>query len=152
MERVREFDQEMRKIYENEYMGGEMVAIMCAVLGSLLVPFPFGGLKDDSGIPFYFTILLYIYSVAFYMKPYLVVEGKPIVQILKWMPVTKKEIYAVRMEYLNRRCAILFAIGLILHQIVPLCQHTFGIKSILEVVFVYFIVWLFGVAQIYLAK
>lgn len=152
MERVREFDQEMRRTYENEYMGGEAGAIIFAVLGSLLVLFPFGGFRDDSGIPFYFTIFFYIYSIVFYMKPYLVVEGKPIVQILKWMPVTKKEIYAVRMEYLNRRCAILFAIGLILHQIVPLCQHTFGIKSILEVVFVYFIVWLFGVAQIYFAK
>lgn len=152
MEKVRVFDLEMQEIYRKEFMDSEMVSIMFAVFGELVALIPFYGTEDHSGIPCLSVVLLLSYSVIFYLRPYLVVEGESIYQKLKFMPVTKQEIRATRIQLLNHRCKILFVIGLVLHQILPLCNGTFGIRSVLEIIIVYLAVWLAGIMQIYFTK
>lgn len=151
MERVKKFDEEIRKMYENEFLNAEILGIFFAIFGNILIIIPLE-YNDENGIVFLCTIMLLCYSIIYYMRPYLVVEENTIYEKLKWMPITRKEIQTTRMIYLNRRCTILFLIGMVLHQIVPLCSGTFGIRSIMEVVVVYLGVWVSGVLEIYLVK
>lgn len=149
MEKVKALDQELQRIYKDEMWGSQFVSILLIAIIMILMICPFEEAAPGVLIP---QLGISCMSVYYYLRPYMVVEGVSVFQKLKWMPVTRKEICAVRMEYLNRRCRILFIIGMLLHQIGALGFHTFGWKSIVEVMAFYFVIWLFGVCQIYLAK
>ena len=152
MKKIRKFDEEMQEIYKKEMMDSEMVAVLYAVLGALAVLIPFYDGEKMLWVVLGSVILLLTNSVNFFLRPYLVIEGESIYQKMQFMPVTKREIRAIRMVYLKKRCKILFIIGLILHQIFPLFNGTFGIRSVLEIVVVYFVVFFCGVLQIYVTK
>ena len=152
MEKVRAFDREMQEIYKREYMDSEMVAIMFAVLGNLIAIVPFSGSDKLDWVVFWATLYLLGISIMFYLRPYLVIEGESIYKKIQYMPVSKKEICDTRIGYLNHRWKILFVIGLVLHQVFPLCDGSFGIRSILEIVFTYLLIWIWGFLQIYFVK
>lgn len=152
MEKVRAFDQKMREIYNDEFMGCEMVAIIFAILANFMVIIPFYGNEKLDRIVFVAIIYLLGYSIMYYLRPYLVIEGESIYKKMQHMPVTKQEVCRTRIGYLNHRWKILFVIGFVLHQIYPLCAGSFGIRSILEIVVVYLLVWIWGFLQIYCVK
>ena len=152
MEKVRAFDQKIREIYNDECTGCEMVAVIFGVLANLMVMIPFYGNEKLDRVVFVGIIYLLGYSIMYYLRPYLVIEGESIYKKIQYMPVTKKEIVRTRIGYLNQRWKILFAIGFVLHQIYPLCSGSFGVRSILEVFVVYLIVWIWGFLQIHFTK
>lgn len=151
METVKRFDEELRKQYSYEFMIGKFVWILLLSLGLFAILIP---LEEGFTLLSNASSMLLGLSMFFYIKPYMMVteEGKQIsiYKKLKWMPVSKKDIAAVRREYLNRFCLKVGIASACLQITGAFLNHSLDVNSFLFPVFVNLCIWLFGLWMIYL--
>lgn len=143
MEKVKKFDAELKEMYRYEFLINKILWVAFTVIGEILMMLP--------AEPFRISILLaapswmFLLGVHFYLRPYMFVteSGKAvsIYQKLAWMPVSKKEIWSVRKEYLNKYCRKVLVIAIILHLVGALVNHSVSIFDLLYPVGSVLIVW-----------
>lgn len=149
METVKAFDREWKKHNSWKFLMYRVCCILFSVFGAgiMLVPVE----RDDWSMAVWSFILL-IWAVHFHIAPYLKVmeEGKEvnIYEKLKWMPVSKREVFAVRREYLAVFCLKAGAVMVVLQQIGACLSHNWGILNLLFPITETFFLFLLGIFDI----
>lgn len=148
MEKVRKFDEELRKVCADAFLGNRILTCIFGGIGSIFMLLPWDMLLYEGdnidGIILWMEFCFPASAVLFYLTAYQrITEGGKTVSIyqkLEYMPVTKAEIRKVRCEYLRRFCLRYGAICFFMQQAVALLHHSFGLVSILYV-FVWAGIW-----------
>lgn len=153
MEAVRKFDEGLKKLYSYEILMGKVVWIFCVIIVCLMMLLPIQeGMHEICVV---LQILLLI-GVNMYMQPFVVVyenrKAVSIYQKLKWLPVEKREIQAVRRSYLNAFVGKVLIACLILQQAGAWLNGGWYIGNVLYPAGICAFAWLMGMAYIYGTK
>lgn len=153
MEEVRKFDEELKKLYSYEILMGKVVWIFCVIMVCLMMLLPIQeGMQELCAV----SQILLLIGVNMYMQPFMVVyenrKAVSIYQKLKWLPVEKREMKAVRRSYLNAFVGKVLIACLILQQAGALLNGSWYIGNVLYPTGVCAFAWLMGMAYIYGTK
>ncbi|MFW5630493.1 MAG: hypothetical protein ACOCNB_06875 [Acetivibrio ethanolgignens] len=151
MESVRKFDAMLK---EKE---SETFTIAAAVMWILVLPmvimmtFPFEA--KELGITHLMVIYIIGMALIMYLQPYMYIKenGKvrKIYAVLEEMPVTWKDIYRVRREYLDKFCLRTGVVFVACQLLTALLRGKWTIFVVLHPLFVMGIVWFFGLSYIW---
>lgn len=153
LEKVRAFDEKLTDMYDYEVLINQFLWIFLVGISAFLMVLPVEKATDGTN---FIPIILFAISVELYMQPYLQIrengEKVSIYTKLKWMPVSKRSIQAVRMEYLNRFCLRLTAASVFMHVGGAVMSESFGMVNLIYPLFACFLAWLGGVVYIQRVK
>lgn len=157
MDKIKKFDEQMTRDDEYKFMMGKVMTGVLAVMAVLFNLFPYKGFGDtDLELIMFVMFILENTAVYSYIRPYISINEKnkmiSIYEKLKWMPVSKREIQAVRMEYLNELCIKIGIANIILHQAGGLIGGNWGLHNIVFPVVFSIVIWLTGVLYVYAVK
>lgn len=154
MEAVKKFDEELKKLYSYEMLMGKVVRILTSILGCglMILPIQEAGMHEI----FYIAPMLIAMGINIYMQPFMVVyenrKAVSIYQKLKWLPVEKREIQAVRRSYLNAFVGKILIACLVLQHLGAWISGSWCIGNVLYPVGVCAFAWLVGLSYIYWTK
>ncbi len=151
MEAVKAFDLEWKKQNSYYFLMYRFITILLTTLGicTMFIPIDKTEIVRTSINP----LLLLIWGMHCHLAPYLtcVEEGKSIsiYEKLKWMPVAKRRIQAVRREYMIKFCVKAGAAMFIVQQIGGILDGSWGIFNVLYPLWEVFFLFLVGIIDIY---
>lgn len=123
--------------------------ILFSVPGIALMIIP---VEKSDPYSFVWSFVLMSWAMHFHINPYLrfTEEGREvkIYEKLKWMPVSRKDIFKVRREYLVKFCLKAGIAALVLQQIGAGLQKSFGISNILAPTALAVLLFLLGTVDI----
>ena len=152
MEKVRAFDSELWKLYEYEIQMNRLVCYFFGFFAAVIMIFAttmeFGML---SGLP----VVMYMMAVTFYLRPFVTVSERrsefiSIYEKLRYAPVSKREIVAVRLEYLRRYCIPMSIVNLLMGLLGMLIEkqwkpfvilYTLGVSGVVVLTGAAYILW-----------
>lgn len=153
LEKVKAFDEKLTDMYDYEVLMNMVVWIILVGISVFLMLFP---VEKNAGPENVIPIMFLAISVILYIQPYLLIrengERVSIYTKLKWMPVSKHAIQAVRMEYLNRFCLRLTAASVFMHTGGAVMSKSFGMVNLIYPLLACFLAWLGGIAYINMVK
>lgn len=149
MEAVKAFDREWKRHNSWDFLMSRVCCILFSVFGSGIMLIP---IEKDERYPFIWSLLLLIWAVDFYIRPYLryTEDGRAvgIYEKLKWMPVSRKDILKVRREYLAKFCLKVGAVILVLQQIGACLSRSWWIFNLLAPIAMTVFLFLVGMVDI----
>lgn len=149
MEAVKTFDREWKKHNSWNFLMYRVCCILFSGLGASLMFIP---VEKNDLYPFVWSLILLSWGLHFHLMPYLryTEEGREvsIYEKLKWMPVSRKDIYKVRREYLAKYCLKAGAAVLILQQIGAGLSKSFGIFNLLAPTALAVLLFLIGTVDV----
>lgn len=148
MEAVKAFDREWKRHNSWSFLMNRTCNILFFVLGAGLMLIPVE--RNDLDC-FVWAFILLSWAMHFHITPYLryTEEGREvnIYEKLKWMPVSKKNIFKVRREYLGSFCLRAGIAALILQQIGAALSKSWGIFNLLAPVALAVLLFLMGMVD-----
>lgn len=149
METVKAFDREWKKNNSWAFLMNRMCCILFSVCGAGLMFIPVEKNDLDSLV---WSLILMSWAVHFHITPYLkyAEEGREvsIYEKLKWMPVSRKDIFKVRREYLGKFCLRVGIAALILQQIGAALSKSWGLFNLLAPAALAVLLFLVGIFDI----
>lgn len=157
MEQVKKFDQELKKQYSYSFVISHFVSMIFLVLGVILTPVDI----EESSFPVSpFALILLFWGISLYLLPYLRItednlnhsspEMTDVSSLLRWQPVQKREILAVRISYLNRLCLTLLLVCLAVSQLVGVLSHSWSFHNLTDPVITLLCIWLLESVSLYI--
>ena len=148
MERIKQFDINLKKMENYNFVISKFLMYLFLILGCLWMIVPFEKKETFLWTTSYYLLFMGIY---FYLRPYLYIGRTPVFYVLNWMPIEENEIFKVRREYLNRIMLKITVISFLLQQIGAVLNHSWGIWNVVYPFVMAGIVWLSGIIFIKLA-
>lgn len=150
MDKVRAFDEILRKKEEQQFMMMRIVQVIFFGLGGMMMFMPFE--TDEFYIGVFFPLYLLGMGLTFSLQPYMYIkEGQKlnsVYKLLEYMPVDGEDIYKVRKEYLNRICKRVLIAYIICQLIAAVLAKEFTIFTILYPVAMTLGLWIWGILYI----
>lgn len=153
LKKVREFDKELRKLYDYDFLMARYLGWFLCVMGAMctMCTMPEVGsdkLDATSLVPFVIDSM----AITVYFRPYLSVNESgsfvPIYEKLRYMPVTRRDIALVRMKYLNEFCVRMLLLHLVAGQFAMLFETKWHLLSIVYPFLLSALLWLGGMVTI----
>ncbi|MCM1256860.1 MAG: hypothetical protein NC307_03305 [Roseburia sp.] len=149
MEAVKAFDREWKKQNSWDFLMSRVCKILFSLCGAGLMFIP---VEKNDWHSFVWSLILLVWAMHFQIRPYMryTEEGSEvsIYEKLKWMPVSRKDIFKVRREYLAKFCLKVGAVTLALQQIGACLSHSWEIFNLLAPVALAILLFLLGIFDI----
>lgn len=133
MDKVRRFNEILKKKEEQQFLMMRVVQIIFFALGGMMMFMPFD--VEELYIGIFFPVYLLGMGLVFTLQPYMYIkEGQQLINIyklLEFMPVSRNDIYKVRKEYLNGICKKILVAYVVCQLITAVLMKEFTIFTIL---------------------
>ena len=149
MEQVKSFDRQLKQMYNDMFIVFKFLYILMSGIGAILMIIPIEKAGDCI-----FSLFLYSMAVYFYLLPYMLItengQRYTIYEKLRYMPVSEKEIRAVRRGYLRQYGIPMTVINFIAGQLGMLTVEGWKMTSVTAPALTSVLMWLMGLDFIYM--